>query len=112
MHSPAPAPHKQNILTVEEAAELFASKMMDGEPVPLNQIHTATVRHLVHTRGTTLSHAQEEAAKAICNLNARATPSRIDISKSTSTCIFIRHEGELRALSINEAICALGDLTT
>ena len=102
--SATPAPRDRQELTVQEIAETFVGRMMDGAPVGLDVIHQATVRHLVQTKYITLARAKVEAAKAVGAMNARATSARFDTEHCTTTCIFITHEGETHAMTIVEAL--------
>lgn len=91
--------------TIEEVAETFVSRLMDGQPIALEIIHQATVRHLVQTQSLSLQRAQIEAAKAVAVMNARATKARFDVSQSTNTCIFIKDEdGQTHAITVPEAL--------
>ncbi len=47
------------------------------------------------------------AARAVANIQSRGIDAYVDIDHSTSSCVFVRVQGQLRALSISDLVKVL-----
>ncbi len=98
-------PDHQNL--IEERALTHVARLAAKGCADRDAIHRATVRHLIDQFGCTLLNARLVAARAIADHASQGLTARVDITKSTSTCIFVNVDGELRALALPDLVHAL-----
>jgi len=96
-------------LTIEDAARIEVQALLKKGFQDRDALLTNTVRVLVQEFGCTLLNARLHAAKAIANEDANSTKARIDTAKTTSTCVFLNVDGELRALTVTQLERALNE---
>lgn len=92
---------------IAETAETHIARLNGLGVEDRDEMLKATVRYLTDQCGCTRRAAKLHAAKAIGEHAARGTPARVDVDKTTSTCVFVNCNGELRALTIPDLVHAL-----
>lgn len=92
---------------IAETAETHITRLTDLGVEDRDALMNATVRYLVDQCGCSRRAAKLHAACAIGEHAARDTPARVDVDKTTSTCVFVNCNGELRALTIPDLIHVL-----
>lgn len=94
-------------LSLDEAADLFIAKQVTAELPDRTELHRRTVQHLIQEKGCTLRQARFAAAAAIANHEAKEVEARVDLSHSTSTCVFITIGGNPHALTVKDLLSAI-----
>ena len=91
-----------------EPAERFVLKHLTRlDEIDREVLERQTVAHLASQYACSRQTAGLFAARAIANIESRGIDAYIDMDNSTSTCLFIRVKGRLRALSIGDLVKTL-----
>ena len=85
---------------LRQQAETYANQLINN----LNLHDRGVLTHqvcssLMHEHQCSRATAGILAATAVASIESAECPARVDISHSTSDCIFIHYQGQLRALS-------------
>lgn len=92
---------------LEQIADLFITKQVTAEMPEREELHRRTVKHLILEKGYPLRPARFAAAKAIANYEAKEVEARVDLSHSSSTCVFITIGGNPHALTVKDLLSAI-----
>ncbi|MFD2179553.1 hypothetical protein [Veronia pacifica] len=87
-----------------EPAERFVLNHPYNSTLIRDEMVKQTTSHLQQQYECTARKAGLFAAKAVANIEAQGLDAYIDIDNSTSTCIFIRHHGQLKAISLADLL--------
>lgn len=94
-------------LSITERAKTQVARLTTHGCEDRDALHRATVRYLIDKCSCTLLNARVHAAKAVAEHAAKGLTARIDCAKTTSTCVFVNLNGELRALALPDLMHAL-----
>ena len=96
-----------NDINLLEPAERFVLGHPHLDDMDRDALVRQTTVHLANQYACSQQTAGLFAARAVANIESKDVDAYVDIDNSTSSCVFVRVKGQLRAFSISDLVKAL-----
>ena len=95
---------KPHLDKLEDAAMDIVKNLDTALQESKNQTLARVVNRLMTEHGFNIEYARNQAAKAIAELDSRDIDGYIDLDASTSKCLYVRVNGEIRIMSLADIV--------